>query len=578
MNELKSSTKSEKENSKDTESEEDEDESIFIEIKKETPKMVYLSNKMYQKIISQLNNANEMIKKIKENSLKPKIILNEDINNNNKDTEKIDNINEILEKNEQVINQLTNENEELKKKITALKSTNANLEQKCTELQSKYDKEIKEKNDIIISMEKELDNLNVKYKELNDKYLVDKKNFNSIFLVGKIFNNDKLIETITKYLSLEDSLKIFSLNKKMNFYYKYRNKYIKLQKQYLQAQNLIEEITSKNILSKYEIEDEELQNIINKYTNSHIITGNPLRVSVVHALTFLEYIVRKPIQEHINEDFEKENNKEKTKEKTKEKSKGLFSEFFSSNDKHNEHEITDIIKKKKIKESLDRKLIVMDYDKNVTNMKKIDEEFIKKINQDQLINVKFEYTSAEQIKNLIKFFLKIGLNEDYYAKFRQHIIDEFAELLFNCNNCLKILKELEICNKIQGIRFSKNIFLIKQMTGEITDLKLHNESNKKTKDHLLKQKNEIEAKYNDSLIKNSSLNNKIGENEKKIVDLTDEKNKLEQEMDILRKKTFNDYKQIENKYNIVNDERNSLIKIFLEMKIFFIDKIECFNK
>lgn len=574
MNELKLSTNSEKENSKDTESEEDEDESIFMQIKKETPKMVYLSNKMYQKIISQLNNANEMIKKIKENSLQPKIILQEDINNNNKDTEKIDNINEILEKNEQEINQLTQENEDLKKKITSLKSTNADLEQKYKELHSKYEKEIKEKNDIIISMEKKLDNLSVKYKELNDKYLVDKKNFNSILLVEKIFNDDKLIETITKYLSLEDSLKIFSLNKKMNFYYKYRNKYIKLQKQYLQAQNLIEEITTKNILSKYEIEDEELQNIINKYTNSHIITGNPLRVSVVHAITFLEYIVRKPLQEKINEDFEKENDKEKTKDK----SKGLFSEFFSSNDKYDEKEITNIIKKKKIKENLDRKLIVMDYDKNITNMKKIDEEFIKKINKDQLINVKFEYTSAEQIKNLIKFFLKIGLNEDYYDKFRQYLIDEFAELLFNCNNCLKILKDLEICNKIQGIRFSKNIFLIKQMTDEITDLKLLKESNKKTKDQLLKQKNEIEAKYNDSLIKNSSLNNKIGENEKKIVDLTDEKNKLEQEMDILRKKTFNDYKQIENKYNIVNDERNSLIKIFLEMKIFFIDKVEYFNK
>jgi hypothetical protein len=62
------------------------------------------------------------------------------------------------------------------------------------------------------------------------------------------------------------------------------------------------------------------------------------------------------------------------------------------------------------------------------------------------------------------------------------------------------------------------------------------------------------------------------------VDLIEEKNKIQKEMDIFKKKTFNDYKQIENKYNVVNNERNSLINIFLEMKLFFIDKIETFNK
>ena len=41
---------------------------------------------------------------------------------------------------------------------------------------------------------------------------------------------------------------------------------------------------------------------------------------------------------------------------------------------------------------------------------------------------------------------------------------------------------------------------------------------------------------------------------------------------------MNDYKIIENKYNKVNDERNSFIKIFLEMKIFFINELELLNK
>jgi hypothetical protein len=451
---------------------------------------------------------------------------------------------------------------------------NSNLEKKYEELKDKYEKELQEKNEKIISMQKEIDDLTQKYKVLNDKALFDKKNYDKIIITEKIFNSDKIIEAITNFLPMEDSLKVFSLNKKIHFYFKYKNKTLKLQKQYLEAQNLLEAITSKNILSKYEIDDEELQNIINKYTNSHIITGNPLRVSVCHALTFLEHIVRRPIQEKYNEDFEKDNNKEKIKVKAK----GLFNDILSAVGKNDENEITNIVKKQKIKESLDRKLITMDYDNNMTNLKKIDEEFKTKINKDQLINIKFEFDSAEQIKNLIKFFLKIGLAEDYYVKFRQYLIDEFSELLYNCNSCLKCIKELEICNKIQGIRFSKNIYLIKQMANEIGDLKLLNESNKKTKEKLLKQKNELEAKYNDSLIKNSSLNQKVGENEKKIVDLIEEKNKIQKEMDIFKKKTFNDYKQIENKYNVVNNERNSLINIFLEMKLFFIDKIVTFNK
>jgi hypothetical protein len=576
MNELKSSEENEKNISKDNEEEEEEDESIFIEIKKEKPEMVYIPNKIYKQLISQLNNANEMIKIMKQKTFQSKNISEYEINNNNnnknKEIEIIDN--DILEKKEQIINQLNNENEKFKKEIISLKSVNSNLEKKYEELKDKYEKELQEKNEKIISMQKEIDDLTQKYKALNDKALFDKKNYDKIIITEKIFNNDKIIEAITNFLPMEDSLKVFSLNKKIHFYFKYKNKTLKLQKQYLEAQNLLEAITSKNILSKYEIDDEELQNIINKYTNSHIITGNPLRVSVCHALTFLEHIVRRPIQEKYNEDFEKDNNKEKIKVKAK----GLFNDILSAVGKNDENEITNIVKKQKIKESLDRKMITMDYDNNMTNIKKIDEEFKTKINKDQLINIKFEFDSAEQIKNLIKFFLKIGLAEDYYIKFRQYLINEFSELLYNCNSCLKCIKELEICNKIQGIRFSKNIYLIKQMANEIGDLKLLNESNKKTKEKLLKQKNELEAKYNDSLIKNSSLNQKVGENEKKIVDLIEEKNKIQKEMDIFKKKTFNDYKQIENKYNVVNNERNSLINIFLEMKLFFIDKIETFNK
>ena len=565
-----SSKNNEEEKSQEGENEEDEDESIYMEIKKETSKIVHLDNKTYQKLITQLVNTNEMIKKIKEKSF----ISSNNSNINNKDSNKENNIsnisNNILEKKDQEINKLTNENEQYKKEILLLKSMNADSEKKYDELKTKYEKEINEKNELINSLQKDLDNMTLKYNELNDKLsLEQKKNYYNIN-IEKILNDDKLVEKITNYLPIEDTLKISSLNKKMHFYYKYKNKYLELQKNYLQSQNLLAEITSEDILSKYGIEDEELQNIISKYTNNHIISGNPMRYRIFHSLTFLENIVRKPLLEQYDENIEKDTNKEKKKDKAK----GLFNDLFSGKGKNGENEVTNIIKKKKIKENLERKMITMDFDLNYADLKKLDEEFKKKLNKDELINIKFEFNSAEEIKNLMRFFLKVGLDENYYTKFRSYLIDEFAELLFNCNSCLKCIKELEICNKIQGIRFSKNIYLIKQMTNEIDNLKSFNDSNKKIKDKLMKQKNELEVKYNDSLMKNSSLNKTIVEDEKKIVDLEEEKRKMEEEIQTLKKKIVNDYKIIENKYNLVNGERNLLINIFLEMKNFFRDKIE----
>ena len=560
------STKNDEENkSQDIdEEEEEEDESIYMEIKKETPKVAYLDYKVYQKLINQLTSTNEMIKKMKEKSFQ----LSNNTNDINKDNKKSnDTLNDIIEPKEELINKFKNENEQYKKEINLIKTKNSELEKDYEELKQKYEKEIKEKDDKIISMQKEIDDITKKYNEVNEQMLQEKKIENKNLAIETILNEDKLVEKITNFLPIEDTLKIYTVNKKMHFYYKYKNKYLELQKKYLESQSLLNEITSENIMAKYGVDDEELQNILSKYTNTHIISGNQMRYSIFHSLTFLETIVRKPMQEQMDEK-QNEGNKEKTPGKTKK----LFDEFFSS--KNDENKINNIIKKKKIKENLERKLIKMDFDLNYNELKKIDKEFQNKINKDELINVKFEFNSAEEIKNLMRFFLKVGLEENYYIKFRQYLIDEFSELLFNCNSCLKCLKDLEICNKIQGIRFSKNLYIIKQMTNEISNLRSFNESNKKTKDKLLKQKNELEVKYNDSLIKNSSLNKIITENQKAIGELTEEKRKMDEEIQVLKQKIINDYKVIENKYNVVNNERGLLIKIFLDLKLFFTNKLE----
>ena len=558
------SQSSEEEKSKNEE-DDSEDENNYIEIKKEKPNMIYLDNKIYQKLISQLEKYNEMINNIKSNSFKLFSKTDSFIDTSKDKYEKI-----LLEK-DKTINMLRIENESKQKEISSLQSINQELELKYKNLNEKFEKEIQEKNNIINSLKEELNNIYNKYNDLNKETKEEDEKSDKKNLIQEILLDEKLVDKISNYLMLEDKLKLFSVNKKINFCFKYKNKYNELQKKFVESQNIIAHLTSEDILLKYEIENEALQKIIKKYTNSHIISGNELRLSIFNCLIFLEKIIRKPLQE-VN--FENLGNKEMTnKEKFSLKAKGLFNDFLSAVGKTEVSEM-----KKRMKENLEKKLIDINFEVNYSDLKKKEIEFKKRIDEDQFINIKFEYHSAEEIKNLIRHFLKVGLSEHYYTQFKSYLIDEFSELLYNSHKSLECIKELEICNKIQGIRFNKNIYLIKQMTNEINNLKKLKETNKIENNKLLQQRNELEIKYNDSLLMISSVNKKLLEANKNVETLTEEKRKSEEELQIFKNKIMNDYKIIENKYNKVNDERNSFIKIFLEMKIFFINKLELLNK
>ena len=560
---------SEEEKSKNEE-DDYEDESIYIKIKKEKPNMIYLEKKIYEKIILQIEKYNSIIKEIKSKSFNTESNLGLIQNNNN--NIKNDKLDKILQEKEKTINELRNEIGLKEKEIISLKLQNEQINKKYDELNNRYNKEIEEKNIMINSIKEDLNNINNKYNDLIEKINKEKsKEDKTIFLI-KILTNEKISDNIMKYLTLEESLKLFSVNKAINLTFKYKNKYNELQKKFSESQNLIAHLTSEDILKKYEIEDEELQKILKKYTNTHVISGNPLRISIFSCLTFLEKIIRKPLRE-LN--FETLGSKGviSNKEKISQKAKGIFNNILSVVGKRE-----DIEMRKLIKENLEQKLIEMNFEVYYNIQEKKEIEFKEKINSDQLINIKFEYNSADEIKYLIRHFLKVGLSENYYTQFKSYLIDEFAELLFNSYKSLECIKELEICNKIQGIRFNKNIYLIKQMTSEIDNLNKLKESNKQASNKLIQQKNELEIKYNDSLLMISSTNKQLLEANTQIQKLLEEKNKSEEELQMFKNKIMNEYKIIEDKYNKVNQERKSFINIFLEMKIFFINQIELLNK
>ena len=140
-----------------TEEDDYDDESIYIEIKREKPKMIYLENKIYEKLIQQIEKYNEMIKNIKLNSSKEnqeiKILSNTDKNE----------IEKTINEKDKAINFLRNENESKTKEIISLKEINQVLDKKYNNLIDKYSQDMEEKNKVINSIKAEL-------KAITDKY------------------------------------------------------------------------------------------------------------------------------------------------------------------------------------------------------------------------------------------------------------------------------------------------------------------------------------------------------------------------------------------------------------------------
>ena len=531
-----------------------DDQSIYIEIKKEESKGIYLESKYYQKLIAYLTNTNETIKKLKSEYYKPNL-TEKNIEINSEINKELSECKNILKIKENEIALLRTENSNLKEEISKIKNEKQETELKYQNLKNSFAEDRENNKTNFENLEKKITEYQGIILELENK--IKKSIIQN--LGNEIFENEKTLEKIISYLPTENKINILLLNKKIHFHYYYKNKCNELQKKLDQARNLIAEMMSKNIASKYGIDEEELIKIVDKFTQPHIITGNPMRYSIIHSNQFLENIVRKPLLEQHNP-IEKNSNK-----------KGIFDEFMSVM-KNDENEITKILKKNKTKENLDKK-IVPNFDENVENINKNIENLRKHFNEDEFINVKFEFKSPDEIKNLITFFLKVGLDKSYYIKFNQYLINEYCELLFNCNSCLNDIKQLEICVKILDIRCKSNNYLIKTLSYDLDNLKLSITSDKQIKEILIKQKRELEVKYNDSLMINNSLNQKIIEKAETIEKLKNEKKSLTTEVENLKNKIISEYKTIENKFNQVSNERNSLIKIFIEFKNYFVTKI-----
>ena len=529
--------------------EEEEESSEFdyelntLDIKKEQLTNITLNINDYNYLMEQLSIYVKVFQQIKQE--KYPITFSKEIQT----IEKIEDFNNELEKKnlEGKISSLENENNTLKGRIIILNEENDKLKEEIKKNENTSKEKIETLNKTILDLKKELET----FKTTNLKLTNDISHMKLISPFEEVFNNENNIDRILSYLPKDYSFSLTSINKTIhnNFYYKFKCKY--LEKKIKQKQEIITQLTSEDLAKTLQIDNEEMYDLIKKYTQKHVIPGNKLRFILTHSLLFIENIIRKPLREKHDENINP---------KTKNFLKGFLSII-----KNDENEINKYLNEQNYMNELNSKMIAFPKDE-IVNLNDYDKSVLEALNGDKTINIKFEFNTSEEIKVLIGYFLKAKLDKENYTKFMQYFIDEFSELLFNCFESLKELKELDIVNLALNARIKRYGFLMKEMQYDIENLSQYANSSKEVKENLSKQKNELEVKYNGSLMQISQLIK-----EKNDLIMKDEENKKlnelkDKEFEEFKGKILNEYKNVEKNYNFTVKERDLLKNAMIDFR------------
>ena len=544
---------SNKEEGKNNESSEEEEETSeydydlnTLEIKKESLSHITLNISDYNYLIEQLNTHIKLFQQIKKDKY-PNTISKEvqTLENNNELNE------DILDKKnlEDKITSLQSENHILKGKNNILQEENERLKEDIKKNNNNEKEKIENLNKTILELKKEIEILKNENLELNNNI----KHMKFISPFEEVFKSEKNIDKILSYLPKDYSFSLFSINKTLHqdFYYKFKCKYI--EKQIKNKEKIITQLTSQDLAKTLKIDNEDMYNLIKKYSQNHVIPGNKLRYSLTHSLLFIENIIRKPLREKHDENINP-------------KTKNLLQSFLSVIKEDDEmNEINKILKEKNYMNELNARIIAFPKEE-IINLNEYDKTVIETLNGDDTINIKFEFNNPEEIKVLIDYFLNAKLDKQSYTKFLQYFIEEFSLLFFSCFESLKELKELDIVNLALNARIKRYSFLMNEMQYEIDNLSQYANSSKEVKDNLSKLKNELEVKYNDSLMQISQLikdKNELiqkDEDNKKLGELK------EKEFEEFKNKILTEFKNVEKKYNYTVKERDLLKNAMLDFR------------
>ena len=563
----------EKEKEEEEESEEkessSEEESSNIEvhqllIKKEECKFIKIDIKLYKRLLELLKNNISLKQAIKKEKFKINFskesqtefddnYFNNIINDNKRTIKKLEEeLNTIKIKNKI----LTNENE-------LLKTDNYNLKNEINSIKKKNKEKIDKLNYTILSNKNSYQKLLEEKKNLEEKM----KHMKPISLYEEVFKSEKNINTILSYLTNDYKLIFSSLNQNFhnNFYYNMKFKLCK--KKLENTEKILSSLSTENISDKYEIEIEELNKLVEKYTKSHQFIGNKLRYWVIHSLLFLEQFLRKPLREYgvNNEETKNKNYMNKIKN-------GFFSVFKSESET-----IGNIMNKKNIINELNNNVIIFPNEK-INELNENDKYLLQLYDYDifRKIKIIFDFSNSDEIINLIKYFhtKKFSDNNQTIEEFNKNLIIEYSNLLYTSYITIKELKEIEIVNNLLDSRFKNYKILIQEMQYKLDELTSLYKGSQSVKEIVFKEKRELEIKYNDNLLKTLELEKKFDNLYKEYEIIEKEKLKSEKEYNNYKDKILNEFKKVEENLKFTKNEREILKNILLEFQKYFMNFVD----
>ena len=595
----------------------------FVPIKKEVPHTIIVEKKFLDKLIQQIqkqNSFNEMLKK-KYNEDKEKnkytkslanefsIISTQANNNNDKDKENLEkekekknidtennktsnintnansNTNNITNNNTNINININNNNANIininKPKVNPNssmmslfmnsqrgkmkeKEENDKLKLVITEMAKKHEMDndnyktiIKELSFKVESLQKEIKNLNEVIEKMKQKANINKQK------IEIALSHPKVLSKVMSYLENEDK---FSLSKCNNFLYQniyFRAVSEKINNKLKTKEKILEKLEDKDVAKKFDIKENEISELIKTYIIDQKVSGIEMRNEIVKSLVFLENYVKIPLANFKGPIGERENmfNMEDQPKKGK-----FFTKFFSAL----KSEIKEDIGMNQKSENVVNNNFISFNPEEFNDIFETDKHVLKTFKTDKSLNVQYEYTENNKIKDIINEFFVCQLPQASYQKFITKICETFSDLLHSSFLALNDIKNLQIIVYALYCRYMKNKVKIEDLQSVVEDLNHFADSSRQIKEMLTKTKNELEFKYTNSMMTISQLNSIITQKDNEINDINLKSKEKDEKYNKFKNEIINEYKKIKDDFDFTKKQRDSLKGILVELKDYFV--------
>lgn len=590
----------------------------FIPIKKEVPHTIIIEKKFLDKLIQQIQNQNsfnEMLKKKcnedKEKNIYTKSLTNEfsiistksnidkDKENLEKEKEKknVDteiktsntntntNTNNITNNNTNINININNNNANIininKPKVNPNssmmslfmnsqkgkmkeKEENEKLKIVIAEMAKKHEMDndnyktiIKDLSFKVESLQKEIKNLTDIIEKMKQKANINKQK------IEIALSHPKILSKVISYLENEEK---FSLSKCNNFLYQniyFRAVTEKINNKLKTKEKILEKLEDKEVATKFDIKENEISELIKTYIVDQKVSGVEMRNEIVKSLVFLENYVKIPLANFKGPIGERENmfNMEDQSKKGK-----FFTKFFSAL----KSEIKEDIGINQKNENLVTNNFISFKPEEFNDIFETDKHVLKTFKTDKSLNVQYEYTEKNKIKDIINDFFVCQLPQTSYQKFITKICETFSDLLHSSFLALNDIKNLQIIVYALYCRYMKNKAKIEDLQSIVEDLNHFADSSRQIKEMLTKTKNELEFKYTNSMMTISQLNSVITQKDNEINDINLKAKEKDEKYNKFKNEIINEYKKIKDDFDFTKKQRDSLKGILVELKDYFV--------